>query len=243
MGSIRTQRGKFTFMKMPTSVHSLVVASFKLTHFHLIFKHSWMFFSRFKITLTNCMSMPHLISLLCVCLRNINNVQGAGKSLARPWKDTSYSDQDLQHYTKTYGVQTGIYSRCVVSLGRCSLSPSRVGLRTYQRPCICHECDRKWKVSQKHEVEKLVIHPNRPYLYQSVIRQNIKIFILMCCSGFYGNQCSDLWCGILEMDISVSKKNTASIFRVGKTVGLSSSATVRWNLKAESRPHHKARST
>jgi len=28
---------------------------------------------------------------------------GADKSLARPWKETSYSDQDLQHYTKTYG--------------------------------------------------------------------------------------------------------------------------------------------
>ena len=36
---------------------------------------------------------------------------GADKSLARPWKERSYSDQDLQHYTKTYGVQTtGIYS-------------------------------------------------------------------------------------------------------------------------------------
>jgi len=114
------------------------------------------------------MSVPHLNSLLCACLWNISNVQGTGKSLARPWKLTSYSDQDLQHYTKTYGVQTpGIYSRCVVSLGRCSLSTSRVGLRTYQRPCICHECDRKWNVSQKHVVEKSVIHPNHPYLYQT----------------------------------------------------------------------------
>ena len=26
----------------------------------------------------------------------------ADKSLARLWKETSYSDQDLQHYTKTY---------------------------------------------------------------------------------------------------------------------------------------------
>ena len=26
--------------------------------------------------------------------------RGADKSLARPWKVTSYSDQDLQHYTK-----------------------------------------------------------------------------------------------------------------------------------------------
>jgi len=40
---------------------------------------------------------------------------GADKSLARP-----YSDQDLQHFTKTYGVQTtGTYSCCfyAVSLG------------------------------------------------------------------------------------------------------------------------------
>ena len=31
--------------------------------------------------------------------------RGADKSLARPWKETSYSDQDLQHYDKTYGVK------------------------------------------------------------------------------------------------------------------------------------------
>ena len=37
--------------------------------------------------------------------------RGADRPLARPWKDTSYSDQDLQHYTKIFGVQiTGIYS-------------------------------------------------------------------------------------------------------------------------------------
>ena len=34
--------------------------------------------------------------------------RGADKSLAQPWKETSYSYQDLQHYTKMYGVQTGI---------------------------------------------------------------------------------------------------------------------------------------
>ena len=65
--------------------------------------------------------------------------RSAGKSLARPWKETSYSDQDSQHYTKTYGVQTTpIYSCCLyaISLGRCSLFPSRVGLRTYQHPGI-----------------------------------------------------------------------------------------------------------
>jgi len=45
---------------------------------------------------------------------------GADKSLARPWKETSYSDQDLQHSTKNYGVQTtGTYSCClyIISLG------------------------------------------------------------------------------------------------------------------------------
>ena len=37
--------------------------------------------------------------------------RGADKSLARPWKETSYSDQDLQLCTKTYGVKsTRIYS-------------------------------------------------------------------------------------------------------------------------------------
>ena len=46
--------------------------------------------------------------------------RSADKSLAQPWKETSYSDQDLQHYTKTYGLQTtGIYSCCLyaISLG------------------------------------------------------------------------------------------------------------------------------
>jgi len=74
----------------------------------------------------------------------IFSYRGADKSLARPWKETSYSDQDIQHYTKIYGVQTtGIllfvrhkswYS--VVCLGRCSLFPSRVGIKNYQHPCI-----------------------------------------------------------------------------------------------------------
>ena len=32
--------------------------------------------------------------------------RGADKSLARPAKETSYGDQNLQHYTNTYGVQT-----------------------------------------------------------------------------------------------------------------------------------------
>ena len=38
---------------------------------------------------------------------------------------------------------------------------------------------------------------------------------------------------VLENDILVSNKNTASTFRVGKTVRLSSSTTVRWNLKKQ----------
>ena len=61
--------------------------------------------------------------------------RGADKSLARPWKETSYSDQDLQHYTKLllFVHHKSWYS--VVSLGRCSLFPSRVGLRTYQHSC------------------------------------------------------------------------------------------------------------
>jgi len=47
--------------------------------------------------------------------------RGADKSLARPWKETSYSDQDLQYYTKSYGVQTtAIYCCCL---------QAKVGLR------------------------------------------------------------------------------------------------------------------
>ena len=30
--------------------------------------------------------------------------RGADKSLARPWKETSYSNRDLQHYTKSYRI-------------------------------------------------------------------------------------------------------------------------------------------
>ena len=51
---------------------------------------------------------------LCVLYR------GADKFLARPWKETSYSDQDLQHYTKTYDIKaTGMYCCCLyaISLG------------------------------------------------------------------------------------------------------------------------------
>jgi len=39
--------------------------------------------------------------------------KGVDKSVALPWKETSYSDQDLQHYTNTNGVQTtGIIYCC-----------------------------------------------------------------------------------------------------------------------------------
>jgi len=34
---------------------------------------------------------------------NASLYRDADKSLARPWKETSYSDQDSQHYTKTHG--------------------------------------------------------------------------------------------------------------------------------------------
>ena len=70
----------------------------------------------------------------------IGQYRGADKSIARTWRETSYSDQNSQHCTNTYGVQTTsvycccLYSLSVVSLGRSSLSLSRVGLRTYQHP-------------------------------------------------------------------------------------------------------------
>jgi len=50
----------------------------------------------------------------------VKSYRGADKSLVRPWKETSYRDQDLKHYTKTYGIQTiAIYSCCLyaISLG------------------------------------------------------------------------------------------------------------------------------
>jgi len=46
--------------------------------------------------------------------------RGADKSLARPWKQTSYTDQVLQNYINTDGVQTTtIYFCCLyaISLG------------------------------------------------------------------------------------------------------------------------------
>ena len=48
------------------------------------------------------------IIVLCILISLFANrtrhavYRDADKSLARPWKETSYSDQDLQHWTKTY---------------------------------------------------------------------------------------------------------------------------------------------
>ena len=71
----------------------------------------------------------------------VEKLPGADKSLAQPSKETSYSDQELQHCTKTLATNNRnifVLFLChkswysVVSLGRCSLFPSRVGLKTYQ---------------------------------------------------------------------------------------------------------------
>jgi len=58
---------------------------------------------------TLCLSTAMDMAVPCL----VYLYRGADKSLARPWKETSYSDQDLQHYTKTYGVKiTAIYCCC-----------------------------------------------------------------------------------------------------------------------------------
>ena len=76
----------------------------------------------------------------------VTSYRGADKSLARPWKETSYGDQDLttlrQDLWRTnsrnilllFVRHKSWYS--VVSLGRGSLFSSRIGLRTYQQPGI-----------------------------------------------------------------------------------------------------------
>ena len=91
------------------------------------------------------MEMKYQISLM-------GHYRGADKSLARPWKKTSYSNHDLQHYTKTYGERhKSWYS--VVNLGRCSLFPFRVGLRTYQYPGMyvhMHACTFSLSLSHTH---------------------------------------------------------------------------------------------
>jgi len=65
-------------------------------------------------------------------------IQGADKSLGRPWKETSYSDQDLQHNSTNIFLlfvrHKSWYS--VVSLGRCRLFLSRAGLVAYQHPVV-----------------------------------------------------------------------------------------------------------
>jgi len=86
--------------------------------------------------------------------RRQHSYRGADKSLARPWKETSYSDQDLQHYIKIYGYKQQEYIPVVcshkswysvLSLGRCSWFPSRVGLRTYQHPCTSYSKNHEYK--------------------------------------------------------------------------------------------------
>jgi len=76
------------------------------------------------------------------------------KSLARRWKETSYSDQHLQHYIKIYGYKQQEYIPVVcshkswfsvVSLGRCSRFPSSLGLRTFQHPCTSYSKDHEYK--------------------------------------------------------------------------------------------------
>jgi len=52
--------------------------------------------------------------------KNLGSYRGADRSSAQPWKEKSYSDQNLQYYTKTYCLQTtAIYFRCLyaISLG------------------------------------------------------------------------------------------------------------------------------
>jgi len=44
-------------------------------------------------------------------------------SLARPREETSYRDQDLQHYTKIYGVRLGIVLYVLVAVA-CFLTGS-----------------------------------------------------------------------------------------------------------------------
>jgi len=58
---------------------------------------------------------------------------GADKSLVRPWKETNYSHQDFNTVPIITAYKQQEYIP-VVCLGRCSLLPFRVGLRTYQHP-------------------------------------------------------------------------------------------------------------
>ena len=70
---------------------------------------------RFAFLTMSIMDCQHL-RVHVISQVSINIYRGADKSLARPWTETSYSNQDLQHYTKTYGVQTtGIYSCCFLT--------------------------------------------------------------------------------------------------------------------------------
>ena len=128
-------------------------------------------------------------------LRNIpEQRRGSDKSLARPWKETSYSDQDLQHYTKTYGVKTtGICSYCLdaISLGRCSLFPSRVGLRTYQNPCTQRP---------KHRIKH--------FTFLMYVVTNVDVFTVnfweLCWGEYFWNSGSNLyWRGVIICNFHV----------------------------------------
>ena len=70
--------------------------------------------------------------------------RGAYKFLTRHWKETSYSDQTYNTIPRltAYKQQQYIPVVCTPHVlvqccksGRCSLFPSRVGLRTYQHSC------------------------------------------------------------------------------------------------------------
>ena len=56
------------------------------------------------------------VTKMSVCAKDLKPIisyRGADKSLAGLWKETSYSDQDLQHYANTYYVKKQIYSCCL----------------------------------------------------------------------------------------------------------------------------------
>jgi len=82
------------------------------------------------IYLSFCSAYQYVVPKFC-------NYKGADKSLARPWKGISYSDQDLWRTNDRNILLLFVRHKSwcsIVSLGRCSLLPSRVGLRNYQHP-------------------------------------------------------------------------------------------------------------
>ena len=95
----------------------------------------------------------------------IGQYRGADKSLARPWRGNKLQrprlttlNQDLRRTNNSnifmlFVRRKSWYS--VVSLGRCSLFPSRVGLRTYQHPGVM------WRAAVR------IFDPNGPRRVQS----------------------------------------------------------------------------